>query len=84
MGKGEIGRYEQFLLFSVFSSLALQTPKNQGLFGKGLKLASSNDLWFTYCLNLKMFSKRDKCLDHQQNKVITCTIFPFSNGVAYI
>ena len=38
VGKGEIARYEQFLLFSngVFKTLLLQTRKNQGLFGKGL------------------------------------------------
>ena len=37
--KGEIARDEQFLLFShsVFKRLVLQTRKNQGLFGKGLK-----------------------------------------------
>ena len=36
--KGEIARYEQFLLFphSVFKRLALSTRKYQGLFGKGL------------------------------------------------
>ena len=35
--KGEIARYEQFLLFpQCFKSLVLQTCKNQGLFGKGL------------------------------------------------
>ena len=38
MGKGEIARYEQFLLFpQCFQRLILQTRKNQGLFGKGLK-----------------------------------------------
>ena len=37
VGKGEIARYEQFLLFrQCFQRLALQTRKNQGLFGKGL------------------------------------------------
>ena len=37
VGKGEIARYEQFLLFhSVFKNLVLQTHKNPGLFGKGL------------------------------------------------
>ena len=36
--KGEIVRYEQFLLFySVFKRLVLQTCKNQGLFWKGEK-----------------------------------------------
>ena len=38
VGKGEIAHYEQFLLsHSVFKRLVLQTRKNQGLFGKGLK-----------------------------------------------
>ena len=37
VGKGEIARYEQILLFPVFfKRLVLQTRKNQGLFGKGL------------------------------------------------
>ena len=37
VGKGEIARYEQFLLFSLcFKRLVLQTRQNQGLFGKGL------------------------------------------------
>ena len=36
VGKGEIAHYKPFLLFPVFSSLVLQTCKNQGLFGKGL------------------------------------------------
>ena len=37
--KGEIARYEQFLLFphSVFKRLALSTRKYQGLFGKRVK-----------------------------------------------
>ena len=39
MGKGEIACYEQFLLFPhCFKRLALQTRKNQGLFGKGIKM----------------------------------------------
>ena len=48
VGKGEIARYEQFVLFpklaispfpTVFSKrLMLQTRKNKGLFGKGLIL----------------------------------------------
>ena len=38
MGKGEIARYEQFLLFSqCFQEALRQTRKNQGLFGKELK-----------------------------------------------
>ena len=39
MGKRETARYEQFLLSrNVFKRLVLQTGKNQGLFGKGLKI----------------------------------------------
>ena len=38
VGKGEIARYKQFLIFhSVFERLILQTRKNPGLFGKKLK-----------------------------------------------
>ena len=37
VGKGEIARNEQFLLFpQCFLRPILQTGKNQGLFGKGL------------------------------------------------
>ena len=37
VGKGELARYKQFLLFPhFFERLVLQTRKNQGLFGKGL------------------------------------------------
>ena len=37
VGKREIARHEQFLLFhSVYKRLVLQTRKNQGLFGKEL------------------------------------------------
>ena len=38
VGKGGVACYERFLLFhSVFKRLVLQTRKNQGLFGRGLK-----------------------------------------------
>ena len=38
VGKGEIARNEQFLLFpQCFQKTLLQKCKNQGLFGKGLK-----------------------------------------------
>ena len=37
VGQGEIARYEQFLLFPVFSKdLYSRHVKNQGSFGKGL------------------------------------------------
>ena len=37
VGKGEIARYEQFLLFTqCFQRPVLQTCKNKGLFGNGL------------------------------------------------
>ena len=39
VGKGEIARYEQFLLFpQCFQKTYKTTYKNQGLFGKGLTL----------------------------------------------
>ena len=54
VGKGEIARYEQFLLFpQCFQRLVLQTRKNQGLFGKGLKEKSRK---FTYMLFCSRFS----------------------------
>ena len=38
LGKEEIARYNQFLLFpQCFKRLILQTHKNQGLFWKGLR-----------------------------------------------
>ena len=38
VGRGEIAHYEQFLLFPwCFQRLLLQTHKNQGLFGKGVR-----------------------------------------------
>ena len=38
VGKGEIARYGNFSFsHSVFKRLVLQTCKNQGLFGKGLR-----------------------------------------------
>ena len=44
--KGEIARYEQFLLFlQSFKRPVLQTRKNKGLFGKGLILQASMDSW---------------------------------------
>ena len=46
VGKGEIAHYKQFPRFpTVFSKLrlVLQTRKNQGLFGKGLKIKESMD-----------------------------------------
>ena len=43
VGKGEIARYEQFLLLpQCFKSLKLQTLKNQGLFGKELNSRFNN------------------------------------------
>ena len=42
VGKGEIARYEQFLLFPLcFQKKVQQTRKNQGLFGKGLNLSQT-------------------------------------------
>ena len=53
MGKGEIARYEQFLLtHSVFKRLVLQTRKNQGLFGKGFKKYNVENIYKLVVLNL--------------------------------
>ena len=42
VGKGEIARYKQFLLFhSVLKRLVLQTRKNQGFFGKGFTISQT-------------------------------------------
>ena len=43
VGKGEIARYEQFLLFpQCFQKICTALPhKNKGLFGKGLSLGSA-------------------------------------------
>ena len=50
--KGEIARYEQFLLFpQFFKGLVLQTRKKQGLFGKGLKELSFHDVHITHFPN---------------------------------
>ena len=43
MGKGEIARYKQFLLFP---ECFQKTRINQGLFGKGLKLVETRDYFF--------------------------------------
>ena len=41
VGKGEIARYEQFLLFPQYfqKTCTIDKEKNQGLFGKGLNLS---------------------------------------------
>ena len=45
VGKGEIARDEQFLLsHRVFKRLVRQTRKNQGLFGKGLRVNQCKNL----------------------------------------
>ena len=47
VGKGEIARYEQFLLFQqCFPKLVLQARTNQGLFGKGLKVTQNMGCFF--------------------------------------
>ena len=54
MEKGEIAGHKQFLLFhNVFKRLVLQTRKNKGLFGKGLKqnLLFFNNDFTLVCLN---------------------------------
>ena len=61
MGKGEIARYEQFLLFQqCFKRLVLQTRKNQCLFGERLKTNSLILSSFNFRLPRLPFSKRLK------------------------
>ena len=49
VGKGEIARYKQFLLFPLcFQKTFTADTKNQGLFGKGLKKFK---LFHTYLQN---------------------------------
>ena len=51
VGKGEIARYEQFLLFKQCfrKTYILQTRTNQGLFGKGLTLPNDKILdWIEF------------------------------------
>ena len=46
VGKGEITRNEQFsFTHSVLKRHVLRTGKNQGFFGKGLKMRSLSMLW---------------------------------------
>ena len=59
-GKGEIARYEQFLLsHSVFKRLILQTHKNQGFFDKELKCGINR----MYSFILKQDKDNGKFLD---------------------
>ena len=52
MGKGEIARHEQFLPFPhVFKRLVLQAHKNQGLFGKGLRVLCPYFRWTVFLNN---------------------------------
>ena len=44
VGKGEIARYEQFLLFpQCFQNTCTEDIKNQGLFGKGLNVLCNDE-----------------------------------------
>ena len=60
MGKEEIAHCEQFLLFpQCFQKTYLQSHKNQGLFGKGLKaLKEFADDNFTFHTNARNFSEQ--------------------------
>ena len=60
VGKGEIACHEQFLLFlTVFKRLVLQTHKDKGLFGKGLRALHTvyipyiyaHTIYSEYCLS---------------------------------
>ena len=58
-GKGEIACYEQFFLFpTVFSKDIYSRRKNQGLFGKGLKVFVNYKIQATK--ELKSFMRREE------------------------
>ena len=87
VGKGEIARYEQFLLSrQCFKRLVLQTRKNQGLFGKGLSfyhtIPTFNDrkkrkLWG----KKKHFGKRKKCWKPEFSPLPTVLFTPSMTDV---
>ena len=58
VGKGEIARYEQLLLFPVFSKrLVLQTHKNKGLFSKRVhEFTKSNELLISLTIVTNFFA----------------------------
>ena len=65
MGKGEIARYEQFLLFpqcfQKTKRLVLQTRKNQGLFGKGLNVSGvGGKVGFSFSRKANLQSQGDR------------------------
>ena len=94
VGKGEVARYEQFLLVpQCFQKVVQQTRKNQGLFGKGLMLFNPlPDVKILDQTKLRAFTG-DKCnkndnyvFDRVENIVgkreIACTSnFSFSHNV---
>ena len=54
VGKGEIARYEQFLLFPLcFQKTCTQTRKNQALFGKGLIAVAARPEQWPRCKKLE-------------------------------
>ena len=84
MGKGEIAHYKQFLIFpQCFQRLVHQTRKNQGLFGKGLKVTQMFGYDFN---NVEKIGKNGEktgyhhflpfpqCSphDHQKAEIVTC------------
>ena len=76
VGKGEIARYEQFLLFhSVFKRLVLQTRENECLFEKGL-----NDLTRKAVERRKIFNSlpNDKILYYTTQNLLRIT-FSFND-----
>ena len=60
MGKGEIARYEQFLLCpQCFQKTLTADSKNQGLFEKGLRMLLINEVFHTQFGVLKVFKKKN-------------------------
>ena len=72
VGKGEIARYEQFSFsLSVFKRLTLQTRKNQGLFGKGLKkkkMANRGHSYFTNISCIIFFSVQQNTEENRRSE----------------
>ena len=70
--KGEIARYEQFLLFpQCFLRLVLQSRKNQDLFGKGIKRLSVQRSISYVLRNSKQVISQIVHLNLQYTKLVT-------------
>ena len=80
VGKGEIARYEQFLLFpQCFKKiLLLQTRKNQGLFGKGLNWVIKRQSFI--CRDVKDIKTNRPVLGLTRLKTVHSRLFAVSHN----